>query len=112
MIRRPPRSTLFPYTTLFRSSFWSARDEGRLGHIGRHRNTDAAEQLDAFGDRIDQRGLLRMMLVEQQMELVESGPGYLPVMLLVQVAQRHGVREQLVEVFDALFAGRLGERDG
>src|SRR3712207_7714302 len=24
MIRRPPRSTLFPYTTLFRSSAWSA----------------------------------------------------------------------------------------
>src|SRR2546430_3823476 len=23
MIRRPPRSTLFPYTTLFRSSTWS-----------------------------------------------------------------------------------------
>src|SRR2546421_7047974 len=23
MIRRPPRSTLFPYTTLFRSLFWS-----------------------------------------------------------------------------------------
>src|SRR2546425_4669024 len=23
MIRRPPRSTLFPYTTLFRSSCWS-----------------------------------------------------------------------------------------
>src|SRR5256885_9774387 len=22
MIRRPPRSTLFPYTTLFRSSYW------------------------------------------------------------------------------------------
>ena len=53
-----------------------------------------------------------MMFVEQQMELVEGGPGYLPVMLLVQVAQRHGVREQLVEVFDALFARRLGERDG
>src|SRR5438552_9484949 len=25
MIRRPPRSTLFPYTTLFRSWFWSHR---------------------------------------------------------------------------------------
>src|SRR2546426_5509876 len=25
MIRRPPRSTLFPYTTLFRSTTWSAR---------------------------------------------------------------------------------------
>src|SRR5256885_10765121 len=23
MIRRPPRSTLFPYTTLFRSALWS-----------------------------------------------------------------------------------------
>src|SRR2546427_6265408 len=23
MIRRPPRSTLFPYTTLFRSLFWA-----------------------------------------------------------------------------------------
>src|SRR2546429_6186737 len=23
MIRRPPRSTLFPYTTLFRSNFWN-----------------------------------------------------------------------------------------
>src|SRR3954462_14968773 len=28
MIRRPPRSTLFPYTTLFRSR--------RLGHAGHH----------------------------------------------------------------------------
>src|SRR3989454_3454990 len=27
MIRRPPRSTLFPYTTLFRSPFPSARSE-------------------------------------------------------------------------------------
>src|SRR2546430_8778865 len=29
MIRRPPRSTLFPYTTLFRSA-----RRGRLGHDG------------------------------------------------------------------------------
>src|SRR2546427_6125430 len=26
MIRRPPRSTLFPYTTLFRSHSWCNRD--------------------------------------------------------------------------------------
>src|SRR3712207_9440638 len=35
MIRRPPRSTLFPYTTLFRSTGHGAqgseRDPGRLG---------------------------------------------------------------------------------
>src|SRR3712207_8205210 len=32
MIRRPPRSTLFPYTTLFRSAgLWRARFFGREG---------------------------------------------------------------------------------
>src|SRR2546426_8229846 len=31
MIRRPPRSTLFPYTTLFRSSFDGARGTHRAG---------------------------------------------------------------------------------
>src|SRR5690349_23751592 len=28
MLRRPPRSTLFPYTTLFRSGFWPANAVG------------------------------------------------------------------------------------
>src|SRR5256885_12315274 len=28
MIRRPPRSTLFPYTTLFRSQVWVSFDDG------------------------------------------------------------------------------------
>src|SRR5256885_376860 len=32
MIRRPPRSTLFPYTTLFRSTFW------KFSHL---KNSDA-----------------------------------------------------------------------
>src|SRR2546429_6334601 len=27
MIRRPPRSTLFPYTTLFRSRVWTVGDD-------------------------------------------------------------------------------------
>src|SRR2546429_5012764 len=35
MIRRPPRSTLFPYTTLFRSAHVLLREElGRRGHSG------------------------------------------------------------------------------
>src|SRR3712207_9022142 len=29
MIRRPPRSTLFPYTTLFRSAYGARRDRAR-----------------------------------------------------------------------------------
>src|SRR3712207_8996464 len=48
MIRRPPRSTLFPYTTLFRSP---ARIEGereierltRLGYTGERRGTGAQD---------------------------------------------------------------------
>src|SRR5256885_9684933 len=32
MIRRPPRSTLFPYTTLFRSLFLGFLGGGRLAH--------------------------------------------------------------------------------
>src|SRR5690349_24121877 len=32
MIRRPPRSTLFPYTTLFRSK-WSLRLANRAGRL-------------------------------------------------------------------------------
>src|SRR3712207_8447027 len=34
MIRRPPRSTLFPYTTLFRSMFWRIRRIGSSPEIG------------------------------------------------------------------------------
>src|SRR5687767_15721594 len=33
MIRRPPRSTLFPYTTLFRSQDGAERNEVRLRHL-------------------------------------------------------------------------------
>src|SRR3712207_8747677 len=33
MIRRPPRSTLFPYTTLFRSSTLKAHLEGLAGAL-------------------------------------------------------------------------------
>src|SRR5256714_3761862 len=34
MIRRPPRSTLFPYTTLFRSPMLSKEENERLTRVG------------------------------------------------------------------------------
>src|SRR3712207_7361210 len=43
MIRRPPRSTLFPYTTLFRSPR-GARDPGKRG--GARADLDAADPFD------------------------------------------------------------------
>ena len=52
-----------------------------------------------------------MMFVEQQVQLIERRPRDLPVVFLVQVAQRHGVRKELVEIFDALFTDALGQGD-
>src|SRR2546427_5942260 len=50
MIRRPPRSTLFPYTTLFRSVF--ADDLVRNGAAGeRHFRHAAARGLDGLPHR-------------------------------------------------------------
>src|SRR4051794_41590697 len=46
MIRRPPRSTLFPYTTLFRSHPFR-RDDGALDHVVGERQQRPDEQLVA-----------------------------------------------------------------
>src|SRR2546421_12576212 len=58
MIRRPPRSTLFPYTTLFRSGAGQAADRqvGDLDRVTRvaerfeHRAADAALRIVVLGD--------------------------------------------------------------
>src|SRR5687767_15512343 len=55
MIRRPPRSTLFPYTTLFRSA------ENVLAVVQHEQRVDAREmQGDVLGDRA------RRMLVDPE----------------------------------------------
>src|SRR3712207_7816182 len=48
MIRRPPRSTLFPYTTLFRSTL---RLTGPGGHLGRPPEHDRNGRRFAAGAR-------------------------------------------------------------
>src|SRR3712207_8564632 len=47
MIRRPPRSTLFPYTTLFRSDGLEVRHRGRrrVGPVGSLRHDDGSPSL-------------------------------------------------------------------
>src|SRR3712207_7270607 len=56
MIRRPPRSTLFPYTTLFRSRHddlaveTAGAEQGRIEHVrtvGRRDDDDAFVRLEA-----------------------------------------------------------------
>src|SRR3989442_15614379 len=84
MIRRPPRSTLFPYTTLFRSHDLEARVRGLLGleeraepvhaRVGHAR--DARVELRAArvvagggngraGQQIEQRGLAALREADQ-----------------------------------------------
>src|SRR3712207_8108535 len=58
MIRRPPRSTLFPYTTLFRSMVGG--NDGRAAELGAGDAGRRQGRLlgDADGAQLAQRGLL------------------------------------------------------
>src|SRR3712207_7415293 len=53
MIRRPPRSTLFPYTTLFRSDH-DVRARGRHRQLGHQRDREAGgHERAGDGDVVD-----------------------------------------------------------
>src|SRR5438034_3509822 len=56
MIRRPPRSTLFPYTTLFRSVIRSTVEQG----IGVVYISHRLEELPQIADRITDRKSTRL----------------------------------------------------
>src|SRR5256885_6429504 len=57
MIRRPPRSTLFPYTTLFRSLEADADPRGRAGrdHVARLQCQEVADIADDVIDPEDRK---------------------------------------------------------
>src|SRR5688572_32663007 len=68
MLRRPPSSTLFPYTTLFRSVRRDGRGTDRSGHGsvgGRHRSEDGLGGAAETQRRVD-----RAWLDEQRGETV------------------------------------------
>src|SRR5256885_8292559 len=65
MIRRPPRSTLFPYTTLFRSPQGSVDVSAR--HLGYHAQSNRVSITGAPYDS------LRVTLFEQTVELSSVG---------------------------------------
>src|SRR2546428_797661 len=72
MIRRPPRSTLFPYTTLFRSWSWlgtgtdavPARVAERVGLLRRGRHRDPAAGLHALRVEVAALGALGVVAAE------------------------------------------------
>ena len=62
-------------------------------------DTDSAQKLDSFRDRVDDVALFFVVLVEEKMELIKSRSGHLPVGFLVKIPKRHGVGQQLIELF-------------
>src|SRR2546422_2067997 len=69
MIRRPPRSTLFPYTTLFRSRFREQLDGGRAD----------VEAVPSLGNllRRDDFGLLPRAGADRKSTRLNSSHGYI-----------------------------------
>src|SRR2546421_1590069 len=66
MIRRPPRSTLFPYTTLFRSasapgSWRSAAPPGSAGTVPSRRSEEHTSELQSRSDLV-----CRLLLEKKQ----------------------------------------------
>src|SRR2546430_9289851 len=74
MIRRPPRSTLFPYTTLFRSL--------RLGHAAQHRLVLGA--LEHFP-----RQLAQQLRSEEHTSELQSQSNLVCRLLLEKKKKRH-----------------------
>src|SRR3712207_7387016 len=56
MIRRPPRSTLFPYTTLFRSANAPERERARTGGRQAHAHARTRTRLEGLGNRPRRHG--------------------------------------------------------
>src|SRR3712207_9371663 len=98
MIRRPPRSTLFPYTTLFRS--WSVPKIAR--HLGAHEQTVRAWIKAFIGSGFDAltnkpRGgdtseLTPAMLDAVRAEVGKGTRTWTAAQIADWVAEQHGVR--------------------
>src|SRR3712207_1885172 len=65
MIRRPPRSTLFPYTSLFRSMGVTFQE------VRRHLGFDTQRPVVGFGDPKDHPGALGVILAR---DVVRASP--------------------------------------
>src|SRR5258706_9363450 len=85
MIRRPPRSTLFPYTTLFRSGYTHARHQaslvqpdvrrddepgGHRQHHAEHRSEEHTSELQSLTN------LVCRLLLEKKKKIDKTNDAY------------------------------------
>src|SRR6516162_7413732 len=90
MIRRPPRSTLFPYTTLFRSNNPIAEATANL-LFG---NPNAAREQDRKSTRLNSSHLVSSYAVFCLKKKIQRLPGLLPAVPQDQRAARRAARLQ------------------
>src|SRR2546422_5693904 len=82
MIRRPPRSTLFPYTTLFRSDSVRVRDRRAADQEARQRMARRRAQMDARvvavpQYRIAHRDVVGVRRADRKSTRLNSSHGYI-----------------------------------
>src|ERR1043166_2934839 len=88
-----------------------AGNERRLRDVGAHRQAHAAQRLHALCNGIDANGLFPGVFVEEEMEFVKRRALHLPMVLLVQIAQRDRVGQELVQLLDAFAARGFRQAD-
>src|SRR5690348_17442219 len=97
MIRRPPRSTLFPYTTLFRSSargLCAAMHEYRTHTCGQLRAGDAGAtvRLSGWVHRKRDHGQLLFVRSEEHTSELQS-PVHLVCRLLLEKKKKNNIKQ-------------------
>src|SRR2546425_8664450 len=84
----------------FAAAGW-ARDDGCFSDVRSHGKANGAQGLNALGNRVHQFVLFVVVFIKEQMKLVEGMPRDLPMVLLVKIAKRNRVREDLVQILRA-----------
>src|SRR3712207_8819483 len=100
MIRRPPRSTLFPYTTLFRSVVIGEgeKDQAPMLFNGEQVGDGNGPECDVAVDPVDGTTLM-----------AKGMPNAIAVMA---VAERGGIEDPPAVIFNEKIAGGPGPADG
>src|SRR5436309_11840217 len=70
MIRRPPRSTLFPYTTLFRS--WADRGGVRVRHVRAGGGVAHARSEEHTSELQSRENLVCRLLLEKKKKIIKT----------------------------------------
>src|SRR5256885_3432144 len=94
MIRRPPRSTLFPYTTLFRSAVYNPDDPQRAGFKKCYQLSTHADRVKHIAPSDYRPNTHLRMLLEQMVRSEEhtselQSPCNLVCRLLLEKKKKH-----------------------